>query len=182
MQKLLPEDQSLKFLDFGCGKAVILREITKIRPHYQLFGVDVSQKALATARYRLPSAKFEPMKENQIIPFKTNTFDVVLASDVLEHIYDTEVTFHELARVLKPNGQLIITVPFNGKLKVLLATLVAFDRYFHPYSPHIRFYSKSSLSRCLTENNLEPKVFGYFGRFYPISNGMYCIAQKLRRG
>lgn len=178
VKKLLPLNAQLKLLDFGCGNGHILGEVVKIRPDYRIHGVDISSKALTVAKRRVPQGKFRLVSDNQHIPFPNNSFDIILALDVLEHIYDTKTAFAELARVLKPNGTLIVTVPYNGKLKFTLATLLAFDWYFSPYSPHIRFFNKSTLRRCLTDAKLSPLRFGYFGRFYPLSNGMYAIATK----
>lgn len=179
IKKLLPPNSNIKLLDFGCGTGKVLSEVVNLRSDFQIFGVDVATKALQVAKKRISTGDFRLIRENQKIPFPTNTFDLILALDVLEHIYDTGTAFTELARVLKPKGILIITVPYNGKLKLLLATLVAFDRYFDPYSPHIRFFKESTIRRCLTDAELIPKKFGYFGRFFPLSNGMYVIATKL---
>ncbi len=178
IQQLLPEDHILRFLDFGCGKAAILDEIANIRPLFKLYGTDISSKAISVAKSKLPKSNFKLLSENQIIPYPNNYFDFILASDVLEHVYDTQTSFRELARVLKKNGKICITVPYNGKLKIIFATILAFDQYFHPYSPHIRFFSKSSLIWCLKQQNLTPLRFGYYGRFYPLSNGMYVVATK----
>src|SRR5258708_20006 len=46
------------------------------------------------------------------IPLETNSVDTVLCTDVLEHIRKPEELFSEMARILKPNGNLILTLPF----------------------------------------------------------------------
>ena len=46
------------------------------------------------------------------LPFASATFDTVLCTSVLEHVYDAEAAVNEIARILKPGGRLIITVPF----------------------------------------------------------------------
>jgi len=83
-----------------------------------------------------------------------------------------------LSRVLKPNGTLVITVPYNGTLKLILAAIIDFDFYFDPYSPHIRFFKESSIKKCLNDAGLKDQKVGYFGRFFPLSNGMYILAEK----
>ncbi len=178
VKKLLPPNSHLKLLDFGCGTGYVLKEVIKVRPDYRVHGVDISSKALTVAKRRIPRGVFRIVSNNQRIPFPNNSFDIILALDVLEHIYDTKTAFTELSRVLKPNGTLIVTVPYNGKLKLIAAVLLAFDWYFSPYSPHIRFFNKSTLQLCLTDAKLTPLRFGYFGRFYPLSNGMYAIVTK----
>lgn len=178
VKKLLPPNAGVKLLDFGCGNGHLLREVVKARPDFRIYGVDISTEALKIATNRVPRGVFRFISDDQRIPFPNNSFDIILALDVLEHLYDTKMAFKELARVLKPNGTLIITVPYNGKVKFILATLLAFDWYFSPYSPHIRFYKESTLRQCLMDATLIPKRFGYFGRFFPFSNGMFAIAIK----
>lgn len=46
------------------------------------------------------------------LPFGNNIFDVVICSELLEHLYDPERVLREVMRVLKPNGIFLITVPF----------------------------------------------------------------------
>ena len=46
------------------------------------------------------------------LPFASATFDTVLCTSVLEHVHDAEAAVTEIARILKPGGRLIITVPF----------------------------------------------------------------------
>ncbi len=177
LKKLLPEGKKT-FLDFGCGKGIITQRILRIRPGYALFGADISQHALAYAKRRIKQGTFRRVAADQHIPYKDNFFDVVLASDVLEHIYDTKTALSELARVLKPGGELIITVPYNGKLKMVIAVLIGFEFYFDPMSPHIRHFSPKTLTSSVTENGLSVTKIGYYGRFYPLSRGMFCIARK----
>lgn len=178
IKKLLPPNAALRLLDFGCGTAYMLKEVVKIRPDYHVYGVDISSRGLSVARRRVPLGKFRLVSDNQHIPFPSNSFDIILALDVLEHLYDTKMAFAQLARVLKPNGVLIVTVPYNGKLKFILATLLAFDWYFSPYSPHIRFFREASIKKCLRDAHLALQKIGYFGRFFPLSRGMYATATK----
>lgn len=46
------------------------------------------------------------------LPFGSATFDTVLCTSVLEHVHDAEAVVSEIARILKPGGRLIITIPF----------------------------------------------------------------------
>jgi SAM-dependent methyltransferase len=49
----------------------------------------------------------------QSLHYADGTFDLVIASDVFEHIRDDHKAFREIYRVLKPGGSLILTVPYN---------------------------------------------------------------------
>ena len=55
--------------------------------------------------------------EHQQLPFKDNTFDIVAASHLLEHIKDLDSVLAEISRILKPGGKLQITVPYAGDLR-----------------------------------------------------------------
>ncbi len=178
IKKYVPKNQKIKILDFGCGKGKMLGEILEVNPEANIFGVDVSERALTFIKKRFPKQQFKKIEDGEKLPFKTNTFDFIIASDVLEHIYDTENAFSELARILKPEGKILISVPYNGRIKNVIITLFFYEFVFNPYSPHIRFFSRRSLKNCLKKVQLKPKKWGYYGRFFPLSNGMYVLAEK----
>lgn len=174
----IPHDEKIKLLDFGCGKGTITGEIIAMNPRADITGVDVSQEALDFISKKFKKQKFYKIEDGGKLPFKDNTFDFIIASDVLEHVYDTENAFTELARILKPGGRILISVPYNGKLKNVIITLFFYESVFTPYTPHIRFFSKKSLGEALSNVRLRPIKWGYYGRFYPLSHGMYVVATK----
>lgn len=178
LKQFIPTKKNISILDFGCGKGVITSEIATINPDVKLYGVDVSDDALRATKKKLPQITVKKITDGGKIPFQDNFFDFVIASDVLEHVYDTENAFIELSRVLKKNGRILISVPYNGLLKRVLISAFFFEKVFTPYSPHIRHYTKNSLSKALTSVDLKIIDAGYFGRFYPLSNGMYILAKK----
>jgi SAM-dependent methyltransferase len=49
---------------------------------------------------------------NQPIPFSSSSFDTIIVSDVLEHLFDHDTAWSEMARLLRPAGKLIVGVPF----------------------------------------------------------------------
>jgi len=86
------------------------------------------------------------------LPFTDGAFDVVLALDVLEHIRDDAACVREVARVLKPAGVLLATVP------ALPALWSVHDEAFH----HERRYSAGGLRHLLRENGFEPMELCYW--------------------
>ena len=92
------------------------------------------------------------------LPFPDDTFDVVITSEVLEHIQDDVAAIGEMVRVLKPGGRFAATVPaqfpetINWKLS---------DEYHAPKAPggHVRIYSRTELSAKLRAAGLD--VDGY---------------------
>jgi ubiquinone/menaquinone biosynthesis C-methylase UbiE len=91
-------------LDFGCGtkpyKNLFLNVDSYIGVDYQIKGREESQKTV------------DFFYDGKTIPFKDQEFDSILSTEVLEHVFNIEEILSELNRVLKINGQAIITTPF----------------------------------------------------------------------
>ena len=178
IKKLVPLEEGLEILDFGCGKGNITLDMLSVNPSLSITGVDVSKIAIASARKKMPKHKFYTIADGKKLPFKDNSFDFITALDILMCVYDTELIFKELSRVLKPKGKLLITEPYYGLLKNIVIALIGFERVFNPRGATIRFYTKKSLMNEIKAVGLSPVTFGYYGRFYPFSRGMYCISRK----
>ena len=88
------------------------------------------------------------------LPFKTGSFDHTICSEVLEHLADDRQALHELARVMKPSGQVIITFPHRK-------FYFAYDDHF---VKHLRRYELSEMEDRLQAVGLRPvsiqKVLG----------------------
>lgn len=150
----------------------------EINPQAEYIGLDISETALKSAAAILPECKFYKIEDGGNSPLENNSIDFVFSSEVIEHIYDTKNAFSEIARILKPGGQLLLTTPYHGLIKNLLIALFAFDKHFNPSGPHIRFFSKKSLSSLLQKYGFKVLKYGYYGRFYPASHSIYVLAEK----
>lgn len=91
---------------------------------------------------------------SQNMPFKDSEFDVVIMSEVLEHLTDDVLhsTFGEVRRVLKPNGFFIGTVPANERLIDNQVVCPHCGESFHRWG-HVQSFSLSLLSGALSSNN-----------------------------
>jgi len=97
-----------RILDVGCASGRLI-EALKSRGHDVVTGVDVSAEAIAACRERgLADVHVMPADH---LEFPEASYDVLIASDVLEHIEDDRRALLEWRRVLKPRGQLFIFVP-----------------------------------------------------------------------
>ncbi len=106
----MPSKNGLNVLDAGCGEGHLINEINKKNLDNNYYGVDVVEIAIQKARGRCPFSKFSIMDLTNL-QFDDGFFDVIISTEVLEHIYDYQRVIAELTRVLAMNGVLIITFP-----------------------------------------------------------------------
>ena len=94
-----------RILDAGCARGRFLKALVPTQA--DLYGVDLTEIFLSDARRNVPTAQFCQGSLAQL-PFAAGTFDAILCVEALEHLSDTGAAIRELARVLKPEGTLVI--------------------------------------------------------------------------
>jgi SAM-dependent methyltransferase len=136
-------------LDLGCGDGRLTRHLRG----RHIIGADVSPVALERARRRLKGSDIElvELTPGAVLPFPDGSFDLVLCAETLEHVVDTESFLTEARRVLAPGGEIAVTTPAHGRRTGLALLLRGFERFFDPLSPHVRFFSRDSLTALLGE-------------------------------
>ncbi|MET7638696.1 class I SAM-dependent methyltransferase [Streptomyces sp. NPDC005438] len=87
------------------------------------------------------------------LPFPDDSFDVVIISEVMEHIPDDKGVLAEMVRVLRPGGRIAVTVPRYGPERVCWALS---DAYHEVEGGHIRIYRGHQLARRIREAGLIP--------------------------
>jgi 2-polyprenyl-3-methyl-5-hydroxy-6-metoxy-1,4-benzoquinol methylase len=145
-------------LDAGCGSGRHLRALAKL-PNLKIIGIDKNQNDLNDA---LTSLKNMPdaLSDNYLVsradinnlPFASASFDCVICSEVLEHISEHENALKELVRILKPQGDLVVSVPryFSEKICWMISTA-----YYSEEGGHIRIYKKRKLQKMLTKHGIK---------------------------
>jgi len=150
--KQIPLRAGMRVLDAGCGSGRHLCESFRT-PGVEVAGVDLNRADLGKAKGFL-SLMAREQKGRWLVaqadvtklPFADGSFDVVICSEVLEHIKDNRTAVAELVRVLKPGGDLVVTVPRFGPERVCWAISRAYHR--EP-GGHIRIYKKGELMSLL---------------------------------
>jgi len=133
-------------LDIGCGTGDTLVYINKfINKHIELFGVDLEKNK------QLPDIINSQLCniEDELLPFETNTFDIVISNFILEHLTKPQNLFSESFRVLKKGGFLYCTTEY-------FTSLFCPDSWnFYSDPTHIRPWTKKSLETLAFMNNFE---------------------------
>ena len=104
LKEFLQSHSKKKILDFGCGDGRY-KEIIKEKNTYVGVDVEVSGKDI-------DDKNFDILFDKNRLPFEEKSFDIIIFTEVLEHVEDLEKTIKELKRVLKNEGLIFVTTPF----------------------------------------------------------------------
>jgi len=162
------------WLDAGCGSGTLSRWLAERGA--KVVGIDgapeMVRAALSQAGALEGSLQFQVANVGAL-PFPAGLFDGVLCSSVLEYADHPELYLKELARVTKPGGTLLISVP-NAESVVRLGLRTAFlltnlvGRARPKYMAHSRHqYSKKEFSALLRTHGFEPDYMAAFGSGFP---------------
>jgi SAM-dependent methyltransferase len=143
--------------DIGCGTGRHTSAASRF-DHVVTVGSDINFDDVLETRRRL---NFEKEVEEQgdntwgaivadiyHLPFKTNSFDVVICSEVLEHIQDQERAVQEVVRVVRPGRDLVVSVPRYFPERICWALS---EDYHSASNGHVRIYRKKELTDLLEE-------------------------------
>jgi SAM-dependent methyltransferase len=135
-----------RVLDLGFGSGRFTAELAAAGA--TPIGIEVAQAALSRARGRHPELDLRLAPIDGPLPLEDCSFDVVWATEVIEHVADTARWLSEVRRVLVPGGRLLITTPSHGRL---LVTLGGIERFSQPLGDHLHLYTRASLGTLLEE-------------------------------
>jgi SAM-dependent methyltransferase len=124
--------QPLTVLDAACGEGILGRYLS---PRHAYTGIDFSTRLLTRAKRYNPASYFRADLHH--LPFPNNTFDAVVSLQALQYLHRPQDALAQIARVLKPGGALLLTVPNNESFKYRLqgipsVQLQRFDRQSLP--------------------------------------------------
>lgn len=131
-------------LEVGCGDGSFTRCLASYSS--QVTAVDISASQIERNAHAHPEITFIQHDVAQPLPFENGAFDVIWCSEVLEHLFDPAFALREAQRVLAHRGRLLATVPYHGVFKDVLIALFKWDQHFSPTGPHVRFFTRRTLS------------------------------------
>ncbi|HUA11592.1 MAG TPA: class I SAM-dependent methyltransferase [Solirubrobacteraceae bacterium] len=144
-----------RVLDVGCGDGAIAARLAAAGA--LVTGADVAGEALRRAGGRGAAVELVRLEEGEPWPFADGAFDVVWASEVIEHVADTAAWLSELRRALAPGGRIGLTTPDTGPLTLAAMALSPgfAARRLDPVGDHLHFYNARSLRALLADFGFE---------------------------
>src|SRR5689334_15770154 len=164
--------------DLGCGNGHISGRLAAFG--YHVTGVDGSMSGIQIARRAYPGVEFVHALIDRDL--NLGQFDLVISSDVIEHLYRPSDLLEAAVSQLKLNGQLLLGTPYHGYLKnLVLAATGKMDAHFSALHDggHIKFFSVNTLSRLMRTHGFDDLSFTFYGRAPWLWKNMICHARKL---
>lgn len=164
---MLGKNKNRCILDLGCGNGHLANFL--IDQGYNVYGTDGSAQGIAIARQKRPDRFFLQDLSTGSLPddLKSISFDTIISTEVIEHLYDPEDFIEFCKNILPKNGEIIISTPYHGYWKnLLLAILGKWDTHHDPtwHGGHIKFWSRDTLSKLLTDKGFTIAGFKGCGR------------------
>jgi 2-polyprenyl-3-methyl-5-hydroxy-6-metoxy-1,4-benzoquinol methylase len=171
------DGKKVKVLDLGCGNGSFSDFLTKLG--YEVVGLEESAVGVAMARLNYPECQFIQGSIYEIPDSELqHSFDIVIAVEVIEHLFNPKSIVTAAKYYLKPEGKFILTTPYHGYLKnIILAISGKLDAHFTTLwdGGHIKFFSVATLTQLLRTQGCNNIQFTYAGRSIPyLWKSMLC--------
>jgi 2-polyprenyl-6-hydroxyphenyl methylase/3-demethylubiquinone-9 3-methyltransferase len=169
-----------RVLDVGCGNGAFCRELANAG--FGAVGCDPSGEGIRIAAESLPQAKFRQLGvDDDPAILGERDFDVVVSTEVVEHLTMPRHLPQFAKQVLRPGGLLIVSTPYHGYLKNLVLSLTnKWDDHLSPFwdGGHIKLWSRKTLSKLLEDEGFRVTKFIGAGRFPWLWMSMILVAEK----
>lgn len=170
-------DSNAEILEYGCATGDFMNYIGKY--YTCLSGIDYSDDAIKMAGINYPHLA-QKLYSGTIeeIKLKNQAFDCIVAWDVIEHIYNSAIVFHELIGKLKPNGYLILSTP---------NIYAGFSRLTGKYWPfmtppeHLSFFGYKTFQKLCSQSNCKPIYWKSIGKWANLGFIIYKIKKIVPR-
>lgn len=165
-----------KILDVGCEAGYVSLKLAELGG--KVYSLDIVKEAVFLLQKQIRSKNqqniFAMIGSAHHINMQENSVDVIICTEVIEHMPKLEIVFREFKRVLKPGGQLIITFPNEAFRKILYPLISLFGINTEVESEVTLFaYSMNDIvTRC--EEQFEVEKIYSIPWFFPLTRFIFC--------
>ena len=166
MKKYVLNAKETVVLDSGCGSGEFLRYLSN-RGYQNLNGTDFSKEALKQTKKKI-KGDFYLANLDKKSALKKNSCDLIVCSEVLEHVEKDREAIKSMHEALRKGGYLFISVPF----------LMSNWSHHDDFSGHIRRYEPGELEKKLMDNSFKVKESFSWGNF--VYAAYYVLLRKFK--
>jgi 2-polyprenyl-3-methyl-5-hydroxy-6-metoxy-1,4-benzoquinol methylase len=145
---MLHAESNPSVLDIGCATGALLSFLKE--RGWRVTGVEISPAAEYARNVRKLDVRSLPLEE---IKFPGESFDVILASHLIEHLNDPFSFLNEISRILKEEGALFLTTPNISGFQAFVYR----RKWRSAIFDHLYLFSKSTLKKLLTKTGFKTK-------------------------
>jgi ubiquinone/menaquinone biosynthesis C-methylase UbiE len=142
-----------KILDVGCASGWFLKQVKEKYPESWCYGVDLYEKAVNYGGKKYGDLVLKHADAHKL-PFKKECFDLIICTEVLEHVVDPDKVLLEIKRVLKKNGTVVIEMD-TGNLLFQAVWSVWIKLYGRVWSDaHLHLFDKKKIISLIKKSGL----------------------------
>ena len=169
-----------RIVDLGCGAGHLVSDLA--RRGFEIVGVEPSDSGVAEFRASGRPGSVIQSDANGELAAQLGPFDIVVSTEVLEHVYEPRRYVACMRSLLAPGGLAVVTTPYHGYWKNLLIALTAkSDDHFTALWDygHIKFWSRRTITALLAEQSFAVERFERVGRAVPaLAKSMVVHARR----
>ena len=147
--KYVPEKERIKILNFWCRLGFLIDYIKEINDEAVIINGEIAELLLEKAKRQYENGLFYHGGFHAF-PFKSNTFDLVISLETLEHVPRPVTFLTEIRRILKQNGKLVMSLP----PRLAEITTPVSNLLHHGEGPH-KFLSSRNVKKLLSRTGFE---------------------------
>jgi 2-polyprenyl-3-methyl-5-hydroxy-6-metoxy-1,4-benzoquinol methylase len=155
-------NSSKLILDVGCGGGWVANYFTK--KNKQVISMDIAPKNPAEALKKNPSEYHAALVADVLsLPIKDNSVDVIIASEVIEHVADPKKFIEKLLAATKQGGKIILVTPYNEK--IIYHTCVHCNNPT-PSNAHLYFFNEQNIKDYLPAVGIKYDTMCFSNKYF----------------
>ncbi len=154
VSRLVPKQGVSRVLDVGAGAGWLSEML--VNRGFETNALDLGLDSILRAKKRLERRSITvPFTEGDVyrLPYRSESFDAVVASEILEHLEKPKEALSEIARIVKPGGSIIVSTPYRERIEEILC--IHCNRKT-PVNAHLHSFDEHTLPELLKATGFTP--------------------------